>query len=246
MILEVEDLRKSFYQFKAIDGVTFMVPQRVIYSVIGPNGAGKSTLFNLITGKFSADTGRILFKNQDISKLKPHEICGMKISKSFQVANIFQKFNVFENVQMAILSSQGKNKNMINRANRFMREETMEILESLGLADKRDVMGGLLAHGDQKLLDMAIALACDPELLLLDEPTAGMGPDETHKTTELIQKMARERNLTIVLIEHDMQVVFKISNTIMVLHHGQLIAQGKPQEIKNNEEVQRIYLGEMQ
>lgn len=244
MILEVRSLKKYFGGITAVHDVSFGLEKHEVSSIIGPNGAGKTTLFNLITGKLTPDGGKVLFKGDDISGLQPYQICYKKLGRSFQVTNIFPKLNVYENIQVSILSAQGKSRKLFGRANRMVKEETMEILENLELADKRDVLGGLLAHGDQKRLDIGISLASLPELLLLDEPTAGMSPQETVKTTELIKKLAKERGMTVLLIEHDMSVVFSISEIIRVMHQGQLIAEGKPEEIRSNTKVQQIYLGE--
>lgn len=244
MILEVRNLKKFFGGISAVDGVSFRLKEGEVSSIIGPNGAGKTTLFNLITGKISPNDGKVFFKGDDITGLQPQQVCRKKIARSFQITNIFPRLSVYENIQVAILSEQGRNKNLYIRADRIVKEETMRILESLKIADKRDTLGGLLAHGDQKRLDIGIALATQPELFLLDEPTAGMSPEETMKTTELLQKLAKERNLTLLLIEHDMRVVFRISEIIRVIHQGSLIAEGKPEEIRSNEEVQKVYLGE--
>lgn len=244
MILEIKGLKKSFGGIMAVRDVSFGLKKHEVSSIIGANGAGKTTLFNLITGKLMADEGEVLFKGENISRLKPYEICRKKLGRSFQVTNIFPRLSAFENIQISILSAQRKLKNIFNPASRFVRKETMDLLESLGLENKKDVLGGLLAHGDQKRLDIGIALANCPELLLLDEPTAGMSPEETMMTTELIKKLARERDIIVLLIEHDMKVVFSISEIIRVMHQGVLIAEGQPAEIRNNEKVQQIYLGE--
>lgn len=244
MILEVKDLKKSFGGILAVHNVTFKLEAREISSIIGPNGAGKTTLFNLITGKLLPDEGEVLFNGEDISRLQPFQICHKKLGRSFQITNIFPKLSVYENIQVAILSAQGINKNLFNRADRMVKKETIEILENLGLAEKKNLLGGLLAHGDQKLLDIGISLASNPALILLDEPTAGMSPQETVKTTELVNQLAKEKGMTVLLIEHDMNVVFSISEVIRVMHQGELIAEGKPEEIKSNSRVQQIYLGE--
>lgn len=246
MILEVKNLKKFFGGISAVHNVTFKLEAREISSIIGPNGAGKTTLFNLITGKLSPDEGEVYFNGENISRLRPFQICHKKLGRSFQITNIFPKLSVFENIQVAILSSRGINKNFFNRADRMVIKETMDVLKNLGLAEKRDVLGGLLAHGDQKLLDIGISLASNPGLILLDEPTAGMSPRETVKTTELVKKLAKERGMTVLLIEHDMNVVFSISEIIRVMHQGKLIAEGKPDEIKSNHRVQQIYLGEQE
>lgn len=228
----------------AVHGVSFGLKHGEVSSIIGPNGAGKTTLFNIITGKIKPDEGTIRFRGDDITKLNPHQICHHKIARSFQITNIFPELSVFDNIQVAILSALGKSKNVFSRSQRIGQEETMEILTSLGIDDRKDILAGLLSHGDQKRLDIGIALASRPDILLLDEPTAGMSPEETRSTTDLVQKLALERNLTVLLIEHDMNVVFRISELIRVMHQGQLIAEGKPGEIRNNKGVQRIYLGE--
>jgi branched-chain amino acid transport system ATP-binding protein len=244
VVLEVKNLKKYFGGISAVHNVTFKLEAHEISSIIGPNGAGKTTLFNLITGKLSPDEGEVYLNGENISRLQPFQICHKKLGRSFQITNIFPKLSVYENIQVAILSAQGINKNFLNRADRMVKKETIEILENLGLAEKKNLLGGLLAHGDQKLLDIGISLASHPELILLDEPTAGMSPQETVKTTELVKKLAKERGMTVLLIEHDMNVVFSISETIRVMHQGKLIAEGKPDEIKSNNRVQQIYLGE--
>jgi branched-chain amino acid transport system ATP-binding protein len=246
MILEVKGLKKSFGGITAVHEVSFGLEKYEVSSIIGPNGAGKTTLFNLITGKLALDEGHVIFKGDNISRLKPYQLCHKKLGRSFQITNIFPRLNAFENIQISILSAHGKIKNFFYPATRLVRQETMEILEGLGLADKRDILGGLLAHGDQKRLDIGISLASRPELLLLDEPTAGMSPEETMMTTELIKKMAKDRGITVLLIEHDMKVVFSISEIIRVMHEGELIAEGQPEEIRNNKRVQQIYLGEQE
>jgi branched-chain amino acid transport system ATP-binding protein len=227
-----------------VDRVSLQIEEGELSSIIGPNGAGKTTLFNLLTGKLRPESGRIIFEGEEISKLSPHEICRKGMGRSFQRVNIFPRLSAFDNVQVAVLSEQKKTRNLVSPVKKMLREKTTEILESLRLGDKREVLGGLLAHGDQKRLEIGIALASRPKLLLLDEPTAGMSPEETERTTELIQKLAREQGLTLIFVEHDMSVVFSISEKIRVMHLGRIIAEGKPEEVRANDEVQRIYLGE--
>lgn len=228
----------------AVSGISFMIGKGELSSIIGPNGAGKTTLFNLLTGHLRADTGRIVFKDNEITGLSPHEICKKGIGRSFQRTNIFPRLSAFDNVQVAVMSWQRKNSNIFLSAKKVLRHETDEILKSVGLQDKKDVRAGLLAHGDQRRLEIGIALGSNPELLLLDEPTAGMSPEESGKTVELIQKLAHERGLTLVFIEHDMEVVFGISEKVRVMHLGRIIAEGTPEEVRSNGEVQRIYLAE--
>jgi branched-chain amino acid transport system ATP-binding protein len=244
MILETEKLVKSFGGLTAVYDVNFQIKEGELASIIGPNGAGKTTLFNLITGHLPADAGRVVFKGKDITKLPPHTISRMGIGRSFQRLNIFPRLSAFENVQVAIFSAQRQSRNLFSRAYKLAQKETEAILDSVGLLDKKHVKGGLLAHGDQKRLEMGIALAVEPQLLLLDEPTQGMSPKESAEITQLIQKLVKERGLTLIFVEHDMNVVFGISDNIKVMHQGKIIFEGNPDEVKNNEEVQRIYLGE--
>jgi branched-chain amino acid transport system ATP-binding protein len=244
MILETEAVTKTFGGLRAVDRVSIRIEEGELTSIIGPNGAGKTTLFNLLTGKLHPDSGRIRFEGQDISGLPPHEICHRGIGRSFQRVNIFPRLSVFDNVQVAVLSGQKRSRNLFTPVKKLAREETNEILESVGFGDKQEVPGGLLAHGDQKRLEIGIALANKPKLLLLDEPTAGMSPDETEKTMRFIQKLAQEQGLTLIFVEHDMNVVFGISESVRVMHLGRIIAEGRPEEVKANDEVQRIYLGE--
>ena len=242
-MLQVEAVDKSFEDFMAVKGANLMVGKGEIVAVIGPNGAGKTTLFNLITGALKRDKGRIVFKGEDISELPPYEICKKGIARSFQVVNIFPRLNVFRNVQVAVLSQQRKSNTLFRPAHHIVVEETNNILESVGLLDKAHRIAGSLSHGDQKILEIAIALGNEPELLILDEPTAGMSPEETLGTIELIKRLAQMRGLTILFCEHDMEIVFSIAQSIMVMRHGQTIIQGSPEEVRSNKEVQEAYLG---
>jgi branched-chain amino acid transport system ATP-binding protein len=243
-MLRVEEIGKSFGGLMAVNGVSLRIEKGELSSIIGPNGAGKTTLFNLLTGHLTPDKGRILFKEKEITGLSPHGICKLGIGRSFQRTNIFPRLSAFDNVQVALMSWGRKSSNIFLRAQKMLREETDEILESVGLGDKREMTAGLLAHGDQRRLEIGIALGSHPELLLLDEPTAGMSPEESGRTVELIQRLARERGLTLVFIEHDMNVIFQISEKIRVMHMGSIIAEGRPEEVRANEDVQRIYLAE--
>ena len=236
-------MTKSFGGLSAVSDVNLEIQEGELVSIIGPNGAGKTTLFNLLTGHLLPDQGRVIFQGKDITRLPPHAISRMGIGRSFQRLNIFPRLTTFENVQVAVFSAQKKCHRLFSRARNMAREETETILESVGLLDKKKIKGGLLAHGDQKRLEMGIALAIHPSLLLLDEPTQGMSPKETAQTTELIQRLVKHRGLTLIFVEHDMSVVFGISDHIRVMHQGRMIFSGKPEEVKNNDEVQRIYLG---
>ena len=242
-MLKVEAVRKSFDGFIAVNDANLSVEKGDIVAVIGPNGAGKTTLFNLITGQLRPDRGRILFKGEDISGCPPYEICRKGISRSFQIVNVFNRLTVFENVQVAVLSRQRKLKNFITPARNMAVQRTNQILESVGLAEKAYLTCGSLSHGDQKVLEMAIALGTEPELLILDEPTAGMSPEETAGTIKLIKMLSTELGLTILFCEHDMVLVFSIANNIMVMQLGESIIQGIPDEVKRNKRVQEAYLG---
>lgn len=244
MILQVDNLVKSFDGFIAVAGVSFQVEKGELCSMIGPNGAGKTTIFNMITGQLPMDKGRVVFNGMDISDLPGHKICRLGLGRSFQRINIFSRLTVFENIQAAILTHRGKSLNFFTSVQPLFQEETEEILGSVGLQGYRDAVGGSLAYGFQKQLELGIALAGDPKMLLLDEPTAGMSRQETKATIELIGKIVREKGLTLLFTEHDMSVVFSISERIMVLHQGQLIASGTPDEVRTNQDVQKIYIGE--
>jgi branched-chain amino acid transport system ATP-binding protein len=242
-MLQVEGLIKSFDDFMAVNGANLTVGKGEIVAVIGPNGAGKTTLFNLITGALKRDRGRIVFKGEDISELPPYEICRKGISRSYQIVNVFPRLSVFGNVQVAVLSHQGRSSNLFRPAQSIAVEETRRILESVGLLEKEKSSAGSLSHGDQKILEIAIALGNEPELLILDEPTAGMSPEETQDTMELVKRLANQRGLTILFCEHDMNIVFSIAQSIMVMRHGQTIIQGGLDEVRSNREVQEAYLG---
>ncbi|MBC8178973.1 MAG: ABC transporter ATP-binding protein [Desulfobacteraceae bacterium] len=242
-MLRVEGIHKSFEDFKAVSGSDLTVEAGQLVAVIGPNGAGKTTLFNLITGQLKADRGEIIFNDEDISKLPPYEICRKGIARSFQIANIFPRLTVFRNVQVSVLSQQRKSVKFFRPARMLAVKETREILENVGLAEKADAIAGSLAHGDQRTLEIAIALGNKPELLVLDEPTAGMSPEETGATMELIRRLADSQGLTILFCEHDMEVVFNVAQSIMVMHQGISIIQGGPDEVRNSARVQECYLG---
>ena len=244
MILQVDNLVKSFDGFIAVAGVSFEVEKGELCSMIGPNGAGKTTIFNMITGQLPMDKGRVVFNGMDISNLPGHKICRLGLGRSFQRINIFSRLTVFENIQAAVLTHRGKSLNFFTSVQPLFQEETEEILVSVGLQDHRDAVGGSLAYGFQKQLELGIALAGDPKMLLLDEPTAGMSRQETRATIELIGKVVRDKGLTLLFTEHDMSVVFSISERILVLHQGQLIASGPPDEVRTNQDVQKIYIGE--
>jgi branched-chain amino acid transport system ATP-binding protein len=244
MILTIERVKKSFDGFVAVNGVSFTVEKGELCSIIGPNGAGKTTLFNLITGHLPSDEGKLVFKDIDITYMPPYRICRLGIGRSFQRTNIFPRLTVFENVQSAVLAHRGESLSFFKAVGSLFLEETEAILEMVGLRGYENTESGSLSYGFQKQLELGIALATEPELLLLDEPTAGMSAKETHQTIELIGRIARDQGLTLLFTEHDMEVVFSISERIMVLHQGQLIAEGTSEKIRNNYDVRKVYLGE--
>jgi branched-chain amino acid transport system ATP-binding protein len=243
-VLEVRGLAKSFGGFRAVGGVSFDEPQGSIGAVIGPNGAGKTTLFNLITGHIRPDAGEVKFKGSNVTGIAPHDLCRLGMGRSFQRTNIFPRLTVFENVQAAYVCHRGRGWNLFDRVGPLYRDETDELLAAVGLRDRAGEVAGLLSHGGQKQLELAIALALEPEILLLDEPTAGMSAGETRDSIALIERLARERNLTLLFTEHDMEVVFQIAQRITVLHQGQVIADGAPADVRRNPDVRRVYLGE--
>jgi len=243
MIFEAKSLLKRFGGIKATNMVSFQVQDNELVSIIGPNGAGKTTLFNLLTGHIVPDSGKVFFKGKDITGSAPHAISRMGIGRSFQRINIFSKLTTFQNIQVAVLSAQCKSHYFFSDSRKMAVQETERILQSVGLLEKSSIKGGLLSHGDQKRLEMGIALATRPSLLLLDEPTQGMSPQETNEMTELIRGLVKDKGLALIFVEHDMKVVFGISDKIIVLHQGAVIFSGTPASVRSNEDVQRIYLG---
>ena len=243
-MLEVRGLSKSFGGFRAVSDVDLSVAEGEIAAVIGPNGAGKSTLFNLITGHLRPTAGLVLVNGRDVTGVAPHKICGMGLGRSFQLTNIFPKLTVLENVRAALLAHRGQGPNFWGRANRLCFSEAQALLDSIGLAAQARATAGTLSYGNQKQLELGIALASDPKILLLDEPTAGMSASETHETIALIERIACERRLTLLFTEHDMAVVFSIAQRIAVLHQGRVIAHGDPAAVRADAQVRRVYLGD--
>jgi branched-chain amino acid transport system ATP-binding protein len=244
MLLRVDKVTKSFDGFVAVHNVDLTVEKGQMACIIGPNGAGKSTLFNLITGHLVPTHGQVFFHDREITGLPPHKICQLGMGRSFQRTNIFPRLSVFDNVQVAVLAHHKKSLHLFTPAKKLAQHETYALLEQVGLVDEAPSISGTLSYGFQKQLELGIALASEPEILLLDEPTAGMSPQETANTIALIGKIARERGLTLLFTEHDMDVVFSIAEKITVLHQGEVLAEGKPDDVRRNPEVQRVYLGE--
>lgn len=246
VILSIEGLRKSFGKFVAIDGIDLNLRSDMITSLIGPNGAGKTTLINLITGSLRPDKGKVLFKGDNITRLSPEKIVRKKITRSFQVMNIFPRLTVFQNVELPILPILGKSRKWFSGASDYpdVTEEVNKILEEVGLLDEKEALAGELAHGDQRLLELGIAIAPRPELCFLDEPSSGTNPVERAKVLELIKRLSVEEKITFVIVEHDMDVVLSLSDWIVVMNRGKILAEGEPGQIRENKEVREIYLGE--
>ncbi len=239
--LETRKLTKAFGGLMAVLDVDFAVERGELRAIIGPNGAGKTTFFNMVAGNLPPTRGQIFFKGDDVTALPPHRRSWLGIGRSYQITNIFPDLTTFENVRVAV-QSRTVHYNLWRDADRFAEtnRRAEEILGSINLLDKREAAAADLAHGEQRYLEIGIALATRPELLLLDEPTAGMSPEETRRTAAFIRRIAED--LTIILVEHDMEVVMGISDRITVLHYGEVLAEGTPEEIRENPEVQRVYL----
>lgn len=245
-ILVLDSLDKAFGGLRVTSDVSFSVFPGEITAIIGPNGAGKTTLFNQITGYLLPDKGRIVFLGEDVTGRNTQEIVSRGMGRAFQVTSIFQEETVLDNVRVACLSRMNQTRKAFYPVSRFKEatDKAFSILESIGLEKYANRQAFELAHGDQKLLDIGVALGLEPKLLLLDEPTSGMSPEERHLTRELISKLWKEFNLTLIFIEHDMDTVFGIAQVVRVLHLGRLLAEGTPDEIRNNAEVVTAYLGE--
>ena len=242
-ILEVKAISRYFGKFQALNNIDVAFMPGELTAIIGPNGAGKSTFFNVISGGIPPSTGQVLFEGRDITGLAPHDFARIGIAKSFQITNVFKQISTHENVRVALQM----------RASRFQilrpRQDYVELIERadallarVGLTKSRNKLAGDLAHGQQRSLEVAMALACDPKLLLMDEPTAGMSPQESTAMMDLILQLSAER--TVILVEHKMKLVMGLCRRLIVLHHGELLAEGRPDDIRNNAEVKRVYLGQ--
>ncbi|MCC7015935.1 MAG: ABC transporter ATP-binding protein [Rhodospirillales bacterium] len=243
-LLEVQNLTKSFGALRAARDLSLVLHQGGQTAIIGPNGAGKSTLFNLLTGYHAPDAGRIIFDGASIAGQPPHKIARAGISRAFQIANIFGRLTVYENVRSAVQVRQGLTFSLFGDAARLGTSRAEELLGLCGLEKERDHPAGQLSQGDKKKLELALALAGEPKLLLLDEPTAGMSLEETRETMTLVDRLNRDLGVTILFTEHDMSVVFNHARRVMLLHHGEFIVEGTPEEIRANPSAQKIYLGE--
>ena len=248
-LLELKSISKNFGKLQAVSNLDFSVNKGEIHSLIGPNGAGKTTVFNVITGIYPATNGKVIFNGEDITKLEPHQIAQRGIARSFQQAFLFMWSTVLDNVLIGFHMNcrAGALKEFLhtdsaNKTDREARQQALEIIEFMGLSGLKYELAKNLPHGHQRALGVSIALACNPTLLLLDEPVTGMNPTETVEMVERIRKI-RDRGITIILVEHTMRVVMDVSDKITVLNYGQKIAEGLPDKIKENREVIEAYLG---
>ena len=245
MMLRTEKISKHFDGLRAVDQVDFTLKPGQLKSIIGPNGAGKTTLFNLIAGLHQATGGKVFFRDRDITNLSLHQTSRLGITKTYQVTHIFPGLTVFENVRIAAQSRlTAFNFWRTTHSLSALNEKAIGILEQVELLEKRRWLASTLSHGERRYLEIGIALATEPQVLLLDEPTAGMSVAETRQCAALIQRLNRDLSLSIVLVEHDMSVVMGISDEILVLNEGKVLAEGTPQQVSDNQEVQRVYLGE--
>jgi branched-chain amino acid transport system ATP-binding protein len=245
IVFRTEGLTRRFSGFTAVNNVSIEIPEGGVRTIIGPNGAGKTTFFNLLSGLLPPSEGRIWFRDRDITKLLAYQRARLGIARSFQITNIFGHLTVFENVRLATQAVHDGKANFFLPASRMgnLNDTTERVLHDVGLWDARNALAENLSHGDQRRLEIGLVIAGDPPVLLLDEPLAGMSPTETHETVQLIQRISPGR--TILLVEHDIDVVMSISTTITVLQTGAVLATGTPAEIRGNEAVQRAYLGEL-
>jgi branched-chain amino acid transport system ATP-binding protein len=242
-ILATQGLTKDFGGLRAVDSVTLDIEQRKLTSVIGPNGAGKTTLFNLITGLIKPDSGRIVFHGEDITHQPIHRIIKKGISRSFQILNLFNELTLFENVWLGVQAQQGHGPEVFSNPDKFtsIKEETYRIIREIGLLGKEESPVKLLSYGDRRILEITISLTAKPSLLLLDEPTSGLVSEDRKRISEFMKRLSSQ--LTLIVVEHDMDVVLSISDHIIVMHQGKILAQGTPDEIRGNEKVQEAYLG---
>jgi branched-chain amino acid transport system ATP-binding protein len=242
--LRVRGLYKHFAGVQAADDVNLAVKPGEFRAIIGPNGAGKSTLFNMISGFLKPDRGQVFFADEDITGQPPYRLFRIGISRTFQITNIFGDLSVLENVQSAVLSKNRRSLAIFAQSRGAYIDECRALLHLVGLPDLERRSAAELSHGDQKRLELAVALANKPRLLLLDEPTAGMAPQERIASIRLVHQIARQLGITVIFTEHDMQVVFAVADIISVLHQGKVLVEGKPERIRDDPDVQKIYLGE--
>ena len=245
-LMEVKKLSKAFGKVVTARELDIVFQAGVLTSIIGPNGAGKSTLINLLSGALPPDSGRILFQGRDITDMPIHQRVRLGLCRSFQVVNVFPQLTVFQNLEIPVLALSGKARRLFKpaRKHRRVHQEVMSILEQVGLAQQAQVPAAALSHGDQRLLEVGIALAARPKLLFLDEPTAGMNPVERVAILDNIRRLAQGGQTTFVIVEHDMDIVFSLSQRVLVLHRGDIICDGSPEAVQTDEQVRECYLGQ--
>jgi branched-chain amino acid transport system ATP-binding protein len=245
-LLQIENLNKSFGRVKAAVNINLTFEAGVLTSIIGPNGAGKSTLINMLSGSLPADSGRIFFQGTDITHMPIHRRVRLGLCRSFQVANVFPELTVFDNIQLPVLAARNRSRSLFSSiaSETAVHREVNEILERIGLAAQAGTVASALSHGDERVLEVGIAMAARPKLLFLDEPTAGMNPIERKQILENIRRLSDQGRTTFVIVEHDMDIVFSLSQRVIVLHYGEIIGNGTADEIKNNPRVREVYLGE--
>lgn len=244
-IIETFNLTKQFGALVAVDNVNLKVKRNSLHAIIGPNGAGKTTFFNLLSGNLKPTSGKVVYKEKDLTGLPVHRMIHLGIGRSFQITNIFPNLTVFENVRLASQVLERDNFKLLSRTSNMKRceERTWEVIEKVGLKERAPLVARTLPHGDQRKLELGMILAPDPEVLLLDEPTAGMAAEQVPELIQLIQEIQRAGNKTVLLVEHNMNVVMSISDKITVMNLGKVLAEGTPGEIAANKEVQVAYLG---
>ncbi|MFN2189521.1 MAG: ABC transporter ATP-binding protein [Candidatus Promineifilaceae bacterium] len=247
VILETQELRREFGALVAVDDVSVKVEANTLHSIIGPNGAGKTTFFNLLSGNLQPTSGKVIFKGEDITHLPLHRTAHLGIGRSFQITNIFPNLSVLENIRLASQALGHDNFKMIFPGKRFKKyiERAWEVINQVGLTDRALTLARTLPHGDQRKLELGMLLAPDPEVLLLDEPTAGMAAEQVPELLHLIDKVQEMGDKTVMLVEHNMNVVMSLSDKITVMHQGAVLAEGTPEEIAANEVVQSAYLGDL-
>ncbi|MEX0605832.1 MAG: ABC transporter ATP-binding protein [Marinobacter sp.] len=245
-ILKIHNLTKRFGGNTAVSGINLEVAPRETLAIIGPNGAGKTTFYNMVSGRMVPTEGSIELNGRDITGLKPHKISRMGVSRSFQINNIFPEMTVRQNVEVALSAFHGYSRKLFNIAsgNRKVQEEADELLNRLSIGELSSQRAGIISYGDKRLLEIAVVLATRPKLVLLDEPTAGMTPEETRRVTKLIRSLADSGDYTFLITEHDMGVVFDLADRILVMHRGESLVVGTVDEVKNDPEVKKAYLGE--
>jgi branched-chain amino acid transport system ATP-binding protein len=242
-VLEVHELAKSFGGVQAVNKLSFDLRAGQLLAMIGPNGAGKSTCFNLINGQLRPDYGKVVIMGKKINGYKPRQVWKLGVGRTFQITSTFASMTVLENIKMAVLSHHRQTKSLFSKVRRLYTDESMALLKLVGIEDQHDRTCGVLAYGDLKRVELAVALANQPKLLLMDEPTAGMGPAERQSLMELTSDIVRNQNIGVLFTEHDMKVVFTHADRIIVLNRGELVAEGTPEAVRNNPQVQEIYLG---